>query len=261
MPTGCVEWGPGTPGDRCCDSVPAQCIDGVWQCDVVSSSSGTCESSCGGGGTCSTFPPTCYEDLGGGCCGEAVEAVCVTPAYSCPGGSLDSADCTAMAPECEGAGPCDALAEADCIGDPTCAPVYDDFCCPECIPIGACADCTAIAMYRCAPLAEACDSDVCGTVLPAHCAGSVPTCESAVPSARRRCSEQGCAVAFEPGCLEGCLVECVPVTADICTEVCDGVPPACPDDSVPERDGFCFTGRCIAASACIPPDLPTMPGR
>ncbi len=238
-------WG---PGDMC-ESVSALCVAGAWEC----------ESSCSTPTTCSDFPPTCYQDLGAGCCGERVEPVCFFPVTSCPADSLDSTDCTAMAPECEGTGPCDTLAEAECIGDPTCAPVYDDFCCPSCIPIGACADCTRIAMYRCAPIAEACEADICGTVDPAHCAGSAATCEGAVPTTGNRCSEPGCTVAFEPGCLEGCEVECVPVTAEICTEECDGVQPDCPDDSVPERDGFCFTGRCIAASACIPPDVPTAP--
>jgi hypothetical protein len=62
----------------------------------------------------------------------------------------------------------------------------------------------------------------------------------------------GCVQAIEPGCADDCPVTCVPVTGVSCTASCEIVPPPCPMGFVNEGDGSCYTGLCIAESACMP---------
>lgn len=210
-----------------------------------------------GGPGCGGPPVSCYRDLGDGCCGAEVAPECLAPNWVCPPGSLDASRCRFTGPECEPIPTaCDPLTEAECVGTSACTPLYDDFCCPFCVPIGACADCARPQMYRCAPTAEACPTAECGLVEASHCAGAVPDCSGAIVVAGYRCDVPGCVAAIMAGCGDDCPIECVPVTGDICTASCEVPQPECPDDMTPERDGFCFTGRCIAASACEPAAVP-----
>lgn len=207
---------------------------------------------------CGGPPAFCYEDLGDGCCGAEVPPVCFAPNWACSPSSIDGSRCGLAGPECEPPPTaCDLLTEAACVASSACVPLYDDFCCPFCVPIGACADCARPQMYRCAPTAEACPTAECGLAAPAHCAGAVPDCSRAMVVAGYRCDVPGCVGAIMAGCAGDCPVECVPVTGDICTAFCDAPQPDCPGDMTPERDGSCFTGRCIAASACEAAAVPS----
>lgn len=151
-----------------------------------------------------------------------------------------------------GGGACATLTEAECVGSETCWPLYDDFCCPSCMPVGFCADCSRVAMYRCVPVEEACGGGDACTVAGSPPCGEVPDCSTAVPGEGWRCNVPGCVARIEAACREGCFTECVPVTGDSCTAFCEIVPPDCPSDMVPEGDGSCYTGYCIATSACEP---------
>jgi hypothetical protein len=220
----------------------------------------SCEGPCGSE-VCSSGPLTCYRDLGDGCCGEEVPPTCLTPIYSCASGSLERSECAAFSPECGGTSSCEGLAESECIGDPECAPLYDDFCCPSCLPIGACADCSRIEMYRCGPIDEVCTGGACGQLADGHCAAGVPTCEGANVTTGYRCDEPGCVGAFDPSCADDCPVTCVPATAESCVATCeirpgDVPPPACPTGTVPQVAGGCYTGLCIPASVCTPAPPP-----
>lgn len=87
---------------------------------------------------------------------------------------------------------------------------------------------------------------------PEHCAGAVADCSAATPTSGYRCSVPGCVVALDAGCADDCPVGCVAVTAESCEASCDIPEPACPIDMTAESAGGCYTGRCIAASACAP---------
>jgi hypothetical protein len=175
-------------------------------------------------------------------------------------GGVDSGTDTGSLPDtgADTGGParCEGLTEAECVGRPECAPLYDDFCCPGCVPIGACADCYRPQMYRCVRAPEACSGAECGFVSMDHCAGAIADCSSAMVVAGNRCDVPGCVAAIDPSCADDCPVECVPVQPALCTAFCDLEPPPCPVGMAPEADGGCFTGRCIAASACEPASAP-----
>ncbi len=65
-----------------------------------------------------------------------------------------------------GALSCDGLDQDACLDAPeSCAPLYDDDCCPSCQP-GECKDCQILQFYRCLSRDEACSAKPpsCGVV-------------------------------------------------------------------------------------------------
>jgi hypothetical protein len=183
-----------------------------------------------------------------GCC-EAVPARCVDGDWVCPRPEEMGVACEETCGDA-GASSCGGKSEAQCIAAEDCAPVYDDVCCPACTPTGACADCTQIEMYRCAPKSEACDgAAVCGVAPTWACEDLTGYCAMAMLASGHRCTEPGCVwvdfPSVEPSCGE--------VRGDSCEITCDVMPPPCGGGWVPEADHGCFTGNCIPESACVPP--------
>ncbi len=150
-----------------------------------------------------------------------------------------------------GSGACLGLDEVSCLGAyPSCVPRYDDQCCPSCNP-GSCADCVDWGFESCQPAQAACEApSACGFVPDWACAGKQAECPDGQPcNFQPGCTEQLCAVGDPcPG-----TILCSPVTAGTCSSFCDSVPPTCPPGSVPEADGFCYTGFCVEASLCVLP--------
>ncbi|MCA9606359.1 MAG: hypothetical protein KC619_12220 [Myxococcales bacterium] len=251
-PTGCRVADPST---HCCRSVAPVCRDGAWICDP---SPMGCE------GGCETCDPlgaswTCYEDLGGGCCGAPVGSpTCMGTTWVCPGGAVVEHACTSPpGGPCGPPGECEGLTEAACVGSTECEPLYDDFCCPLCSPAGFCADCQRLQMHECAPRSPCGGAtEWCGAVPWACDDGSpeprVADCASAVDAGSGRCSVAGCVVRTGPADCLDCPTTCVPVRGDSCDAFCDIPAPACPPGFVPEAEVGCYTGGCIAESACLP---------
>lgn len=142
----------------------------------------------------------------------------------------------------------------DCVAAfPTCVPVYDDKCCPNCSP-GGCADCINYQFHHCASWQAACAGDPpqdCGYAPEWACNGQEPSCET-IGGGVEPCSAQpGCVPAY---CNEAadCPVayQCHPVKSNMCNAICASAPPPCPPGTVAETDGFCLTGWCIEQKLC-----------
>lgn len=258
--TGCP--GPAPTGCRvadlsthCCRSVPAECRDGEWYCDRDPD---FCEGGCE---TCDPFGASypCYEDLGDRCCGRAVgNPTCVGTRWVCAPGSWLDYECAS--PPGEPCGPtptaCHTLTEAECVGSEDCEPYYDDFCCPTCVGAGFCADCARVQMYSCGARATCGGTTGCGATDWGCDDGSgaprVADCAGAVETTEGRCSIAGCVVRTGVDDCPDCPRECVPVRPDSCDAVCDVPAPICAPGFVAEAESGCYTGACIAASACAP---------
>lgn len=149
-----------------------------------------------------------------------------------------------------GASSCEGLDEIPCLGAyPSCAPVYDDACCPSCEP-GPCADCIDWQFHHCAPFEEVCDAPPpCGNATIWACSGGTPSCTGQAGNcgADPGCAQATCSV--ESGPCPG--DECHPVTAEICgPALCNAIPPTCPGGTLPEHEADCYTGWCIPADVC-----------
>lgn len=142
---------------------------------------------------------------------------------------------------------CVGLSLTQCLGAfPTCAPLYDDACCPSCAP-GPCADCIDMQFYECLPASEACTgAAMCGYPSKENCAGLPADCfDDYCPA------NPGCTPACKTDASGNCVTdECHAVTADTCTSFCDGIPPNCPPGYTAEQNGSCFTGFCIPGQVC-----------
>lgn len=149
-----------------------------------------------------------------------------------------------------GGGPCDGLGPAACFADPGCAPVFDDACCPDCSD-GPCTGCADPVYFGCIPFDD-CRAPSCGTVPAWGCGPAAPDCSAAVPLDMDSCSMPGCVPSWPAETEDTSLVDatCVPIAGDSCTVACRRIAPDCPDGTVPEGDGFCYTDRCIAAFVC-----------
>lgn len=158
-------------------------------------------------------------------------------------------------------GPCGTLGETGCLAaSPRCAPVYDDHCCPDCEPMGACADCVDYRFFECIPFEESnCTPGLtphCGVTPQWACQGGSANCVGDGP-----CNmTPGCIDAVIAGCGPDalCESECHPTTAWTCGPDCaqGGPMPFCAD-GVPELGPEGYTGYCVRAGVCggeVPPD-------
>ena len=205
----------------------------------------------GDSGACRGFPAPCHPDLGAGCCGAPTMPECIRGAWLCPPGTVGAESCRSfepcMRPRCEG------FSEIECLNVEGCVPVYDDACCPSCDPVGFCADCVDIEYERCDPIDAACTGPGCGLV-PDWMCGGPEDCSRAFPLGEgAHCSIAGCVKVSEPGCGDECAF-CEPARAEMCQAFCFLDPPPCPAGWVPQADGMCFTGLCIYAELCAPPE-------
>lgn len=144
--------------------------------------------------------------------------------------------------------PCEGLGAVACFGSLDCAPVWDDSCCPTCTD-GPCADCTNPDYQGCIAF-DGCRSPSCGVVPSWGCGPAGPSCEGAFVVDDDSCSVAGCVPALVPRDAPAAMPVCVPLTGDSCTAFCEREPPDCPEGTVPEGDGGCFTDLCIPAFAC-----------
>lgn len=168
-----------------------------------------------------------------------------------PCGSV-ALDAGPPAPPPPPASPCDDLGPAACLADVAldCAPAFDDACCPSCDPTGACADCIDWAYRGCRPRTSVCLTGDCATVPSWACGPAAPVCETAVRVGLTSCDRVGCVPAFAPEGGPEPTVACVPILGTSCTVFCRRAAPDCPEGTVPEGDGSCYTDRCIPAFVC-----------
>lgn len=150
---------------------------------------------------------------------------------------------------------CEGLAESSCIGAfPDCVPVYDDACCPSCEP-GGCADCVDYHYHHCVAFGTGClpeEPATCGIVPGWACGGGSAECGPPVGSPSACGAYPGCTPATcSPDVNCPPEVECHPVTGGTCVTACDALPPTCPEGSIAEADGFCYTGYCIRPDVCF----------
>jgi hypothetical protein len=150
---------------------------------------------------------------------------------------------------------CEGLSESACIGaHPDCVPVYDDACCPSCDP-GGCADCVDYFFHHCVALDTGClpeEPATCGLVPGWACTGKRAECGPPVGSPSPCGAYPGCIAAVcspDVNCPPD--VECHPVSGGTCVNACDSVPPSCPEGTLAESDGFCYTGYCIRPDVCM----------
>jgi hypothetical protein len=150
---------------------------------------------------------------------------------------------------------CEGLGHVACLGAyPSCAPIYDDVCCPFCDPVGGCADCINIQFHHCAPFQDACggpQSIPCESAPGWACAGEPAPCGDPGGSPVPCATAPGCVAAYcalDADCETDPV--CTPVTAGSCTVACESEPPPCPGGTVAEGDGACYTGNCIPAELC-----------
>lgn len=155
-----------------------------------------------------------------------------------------------------GAPPCSAIdVYTDCLAAiDQCVPVFDDFCCPSCIP-GGCADCVDVRFVGCSerlpPEPGGGCTDTCGVTPPWACNGN-PRPEACGAA----CDRPGCIDKIRCD-IDACEVWCEPVRPDACSiVVCDAPPPPCAGDQVPEVADGCWTGACIPAWVCAPVNPP-----
>jgi hypothetical protein len=151
-----------------------------------------------------------------------------------------------------GAGSCAGRFEADCMGTPACAPVYDDACCPTCDPGAPCADCSNPEFLHCAVLADVCNqAPACGIVPDWVCLGAPHVCPEVVGEDTYQCeATAGCVVARCSPDVNCNQVKCATVNSESCTALCDAIPPSCPAGTTAEADGSCYTGYCIPSAVC-----------
>lgn len=151
---------------------------------------------------------------------------------------------------------CAGLGPAACLANVACVPTFDDACCPSCRPSAGCADCTNPTYEACVPLtASRCpmgSSMACGITPPWGCGPAAPTCEDSHVVDVDSCDRAGCVPGYPSGEGEPPIdaAVCVPITADSCTAACRLDPGPCPDGTLPEGDGSCYTGRCIPRFVC-----------
>lgn len=263
---------------ECCGAEPATatCVDGAWTCADGFVPEASCPTSTPSGACMAPPPPPACEGdafecrsepttTSMGCCGRSTGfAVCVDGEWDCgPTGGVPASSCHPPAPSGEcgvppfDAGPADAgtsacagLGAAACAADPDCAPHFDDSCCPSCSE-GPCADCFDPDYIGCIPFDD-CRSPTCGAVPAWDCFPSAPDCSSATPIDLDSCTAYGCVPSFPPGDGDPSLADatCTPITGNSCTVACRRLPPTCPDGTVPEGDGSCYTDRCIPAFVC-----------
>jgi len=170
------------------------------------------------------------------------------------GGMLGGAGGVAGCEPVDNGAPCAALAEVGCLAAfPRCAPVYDDTCCPSCIPTPVCGDCVTWKFHECIDRE---DSDCAASN--GHC-GLTP--DWACKGGKADCSGQwdcklvpGCMAAAPAGCAPDgfCPPECHAVSAGTCGPFCgpELPPPPCVNGGVPEISGGQYTGYCIEPSVC-----------
>ncbi|MFK7988287.1 MAG: hypothetical protein AB8I08_19865 [Sandaracinaceae bacterium] len=166
------------------------------------------------------------EEASSGCCG------CVTPDAGPPDAGTD---------------PCDGLGPAACFAEFACAPIFDNACCPSCTP-GPCADCENPVYAGCGPF-EACRG-ACGDSPSWACFPTEPSCSGARPLGDESCDQPGCVPASAPIGEPSPMGLCRPITGDSCTVACRQMAPLCPEGTVPEGDGECYTGWCLPAFVC-----------
>jgi hypothetical protein len=145
-------------------------------------------------------------------------------------------------------GDCEPLGPAACLAA-GCVPTYDDSCCSTCEP-GPCADCFSPDFYVCRSFEDACMAAFCSVTAAGGCEGTLPDCTTAFPMDEDTCDEAGCVPAVAPLGAPELPPTCVPINAGSCTSGCFIEPAPCPDGTVPEADGSCFTGLCIPAFVC-----------
>lgn len=153
---------------------------------------------------------------------------------------------------------CAGLGEAACIAArPTCVPRYDDSCCPQCQPVGRCADCADWQFFDCLPFdGSECIpgfEDVCGTTPSWACTGGEAACEPPNESVPSLCGGvPGCVLATpDPFACPTCVAECHPVRADTCeSPECDHIPASCAGEGVVENHAGCDTGYCVPDRVC-----------
>lgn len=194
----------------------------------------------------------------GGAGGAGSTSVTGTSASAVSGTTTASTTSSTGAGGAGGSSACEGLSESGCMAAyPSCVPVYDDACCPSCNPMGGCADCVDYFFHHCDALDTAClpeEPGTCGFSPGWACAGGVPDC-GAPGGSPTPCGAY-------PGCVEATCspdvncppdIQCRPVTGGTCQNQCDSVPPSCPEGTIAESDGFCYTGYCVPAEVCLAP--------
>jgi hypothetical protein len=81
---------------------------------------------------------------------------------------------------------------------------------------------------------------------------SEPDCSDASVVSETSCEVPGCVPGYASGIgdPDPSTAVCVPIQSGTCVSSCERVEPACPTGTVPERDGFCYTDRCVPAFVC-----------
>ncbi len=199
--------------------------------------------SCGG---------TALVDPGVGGAGGNGSTMSTSSSGSSSGSSTSSSSSSSTSSS--GGQPCEGLPEAACIAAyPSCAPLYDDSCCPTCDP-GPCADCIAFAFHSCVQAETVCvtGKPSCGVVPEWACSGAAASCGWDGPcQATPGCVQGQCSPMMGCPCIPEQDCSCRAVTAKSCvTPDCDAPPPPCPPGFVAESDGFCYTDWCIPVSVC-----------
>lgn len=151
---------------------------------------------------------------------------------------------------------CDGLDHITCLSAyPSCVPVYDDFCCPSCNPMGGCADCINLQFDHCEDFANRCTGapSSCGTTPDWACKGGQADCNIDPQGGAEPC-------ATVPGCLPAeCSLElnsctglkCHAATPGTCSPQCKQTPPTCPGGTWPEAADGCYTGYCVPENVCV----------
>lgn len=168
---------------------------------------------------------------------------------------------------------CVGLALTQCLGEPGCAPLYDDACSAACDSSSGSADCSGYSVYLgCTHTDMTCDGpaglegtgQLCGRTSPWICGRRPPDCTSANQMMPDACDLAGCVPVvpamdgsggpFDPARLEAPYhgSQCVPIAASSCTVQCSAPAPPCPSGFQAEGDGSCYTGRCLPAWVCEP---------
>jgi hypothetical protein len=115
-----------------------------------------------------------------------------------------------------------------------------------------CADCVDYAFYVCRPFRDACMAAFCSEAPSWLCGVGEPDCSSASIVSATSCSVAGCVPGYvsSVGDPDPSTAVCVSIQSGTCVATCERVDPPCPTGTVPERDGFCFTDRCVPAFVC-----------
>jgi len=170
---------------------------------------------------------------------------CCEETTACDDGTIvrftDCTDFCRPSVECEGLGPA-ACASAGCI------PTYDEICRPGCSADEAC--CANFEFLVCRPWEDACAAAYPGQSAEWACTDETPHCSGATQTDTDSCSLPGCVPAVGPVGSPEIPAICVPITGVSCSASCRADPPDCPDRTVAEGDGSCYTGLCIPATVC-----------